>query len=389
MRKNRLILSICIIILVAGALNPYFGVPKILAAKSTQEQIRDKQKEQNDLKNKLDDQKDDIHDMKGEKSGLQEELTNLNEQMLEVCAHLVDLEEKIKVKTGEIEVNQKNLADAIAREEQQHVDMEIRARKMYERNTSDYLTSLIHAGSLGNLLNLATWFERVECYDKDRLKEYEEAHAAIAALEQELETQKIELDNLLLEAEMEKSKVAGLISQVAVRIDDYSDQISDAEKQALEYEKQLKKGEEDLKVLQKKLEEELRRSREAAQGKWRTIDEVTFADGDRKLLANIIYCEAGAEPYEGKLAVASVVMNRVLSSKFPDTVVGVVYQKSQFSPAASGRLELALAADKATASCYQAADEAMKGVTNVGTCVFFRTPIPGLTGISIGGHVFY
>ncbi len=63
MRKNRLILSICIIILVAGALNPYFGVPKILAAKSTQEQIRDKQKEQNDLKNKLDDQKDDIHDM--------------------------------------------------------------------------------------------------------------------------------------------------------------------------------------------------------------------------------------------------------------------------------------------------------------------------------------
>ena len=86
---------------------------------------------------------------------------------------------------------------------------------------------------------------------------------------------------------------------------------------------------------------------------------------------------------------ASVVMNRVLSSKFPDTVVGVVYQKSQFSPAASGRLELALAADKATASCYQAADEAMKGVTNVGTCVFFRTPIPGLTGISIGGHVFY
>ena len=79
----------------------------------------------------------------------------------------------------------------------------------------------------------------------------------------------------------------------------------------------------------------------------------------------------------------------MLSYKYPDTVLGVIYQKSQFSPVASGRFELALASDKATAACYQAADEAMQGVTNVGTCVYFRTPIPGLTGINIGGHVFY
>ena len=84
-----------------------------------------------------------------------------------------------------------------------------------------------------------------------------------------------------------------------------------------------------------------------------------------------------------------MVMNRVLSSQFPDTVVGVIYQSGQFSPVASGRLDLALAADKATEKCYQAADAAMSGVTNVGNCVFFRTPIDGLTGINIGGHVFY
>jgi hypothetical protein len=56
---------------------------------------------------------------------------------------------------------------------------------------------------------------------------------------------------------------------------------------------------------------------------------------------------------------------------------------------ASGRLDLALAANKATASCYRAADEAMSGATNVGNCLFFRTPIPGLTGTQIGGHIFY
>ena len=53
------------------------------------------------------------------------------------------------------------------------------------------------------------------------------------------------------------------------------------------------------------------------------------------------------------------------------------------------RLALALANDSATESCYRAADEAMRGVTNVGQCVYFRTPIPGLNGIRIGGHIFY
>ena len=84
-----------------------------------------------------------------------------------------------------------------------------------------------------------------------------------------------------------------------------------------------------------------------------------------------------------------MVINRVLSSVYPNTVSGVIYQKSQFSPAGSGRLALALAQNKATDSCYRAADEAMAGVTNVGGCVYFRTPIPGLTGIQIGNHIFY
>ena len=141
--------------------------------------------------------------------------------------------------------------------------------------------------------------------------------------------------------------------------------------------------------LQAELAEERRLSQLAAQSAWRDISEVTFADGDRYLLANLIYCEAGNQPYEGQVAVGAVVINRVLSSVFPDTVVGVIYQNKQFSPVASGRLALALAEDHATAACYRAADEAMAGATTVGNCLFFRTPIDGLTGTQIGGHIFY
>ena len=204
-----------------------------------------------------------------------------------------------------------------------------------------------------------------------------------------LKEEKEELEELRMKAEAEKDKVSGMVNETASAITKYGNQISSAEKKALEYEAEIRKKEEDLEYLKKKLAEEIAMSQAAASGTWRDISEVSFAEGDRRLLANLIYCEAGGEPYAGQVAVGSVVINRVLSSKFPDTVVGVIYQSGQFSPVASGRLDIALASDKATESCYRAADEAMAGVTNVGTCVFFRTPIEGLSGINIGGHVFY
>lgn len=389
MKKTRWLAVILILALLAGSGRSSFDVLKTEAAKTTQEQIADKENEKKDLENKLGDQKEDINGLKQEQRNLQKELNGLNEEMTQVCEHLEDLENQITEKTEEIELTEAELEQAIRTEENQYESMQIRVRKMYERNESNYITSLLQAGSFGKLLNLAAWFERVEVYGQDKLQEYRDNRDYIEQTKERLQTEKTQLDNLKVEAEAEKSKVAGLISQVSISISKYKDEIADAEKKALEVEAQLKKSEEDLKVLKKKLEEEIRLSQLAANATWRNISDVTFADGDRKLLANIIYCEAGSEPYEGKLAVGAVVINRFLSSKFPDSIVGVVYQKGQFSPARSGRLELALASDLANADCYKAADEAMAGKTNVGTCVFFRTPVPGLSGTNIGGHVFY
>lgn len=87
---------------------------------------------------------------------------------------------------------------------------------------------------------------------------------------------------------------------------------------------------------------------------WRDISEVSFAEGDRYLLANLIYCEAGNQPYAGQVAVGAVVINRVLSSVYPNTVSGVIYQYKQFAPVLDGHLAIALANDSATAACYKA-----------------------------------
>ena len=359
------------------------------ATTSTWQQINEAEQEKKELENKKNQNEDELNDLKGAQSNLKKELNNLNTQLSTVVANLEDLEQQIRDKEQEIAETQAALEEAKATESWQYDCMVIRVREMYERREDSYANALLKEGTLSDILNAADYIERVAAYERKMMDQYTENRELIEAEEAKLKQEKIDLDNLKVQAEAEKNKVSGLISQTSNSISKYGNEIAEAEQRALEYEAEIKKKEEDLEYLRKKLAEEIAMSQAAANAAWRDISEVTFAEGDRYLLANLIYCEAGGEPYAGQLAVGSVVINRVLSSKYPDSVVGVIYQNKQFSPVASGRLDLALAVNKATASCYKAADEAMSGVTNVGTCVYFRTPIEGLSGINIGGHVFY
>lgn len=106
------------------------------------------------------------------------------------------------------------------------------------------------------------------------------------------------------------------------------------------------------------------------------------------LLAALIYCEAGGESYEGKVAVGAVVMNRVRSAAYPNTIHGVIYASGQFTPAMSGRLNQVYEAGNINASCIKAAEEALSGVSNVGDLTHFRRN-NGREGLVIGNHVFY
>lgn len=368
------------------------GVLKVLAT-STREQLEEAERQRNELEGKHNELQEGIEGLKGEQKTLKGELNKLNAQLTQVSDDLENLEGQIADKEREITDTQETLAQAKETEESQYLNMVLRVRKMYECNDTSYTNAVVEAvfagGSLSDMLNAADGYERIASYDKKKLNEFKENRALIEEHEQLLFREKAELDKLKLEAEAQKNKVSGLISHTSNSITMYADQISEAERQALAYEEEIREKEKDVEYLKKKLAEEMAMSQAAAAGEWRDISEVTFAEGDRYLLANLIYCEAGGEPYEGQLAVGSVVINRVLSRNYPDSVVGVIYQNKQFSPVASGRLELALAANKATTNCYRAADEAMSGVTNVGNCVYFRTPVEGLTGINIGGHVFY
>lgn len=108
---------------------------------------------------------------------------------------------------------------------------------------------------------------------------------------------------------------------------------------------------------------------------------------DVTLLAALIQAEAGNQPYEGKLAVGAVVMNRVRSGGYPNTIIGVITAPGQFPPATNGTVA-AIAAKGPSASCMQAAQAAVDGQTTVGGALHFGR-VGKAAGVVIGSHVFY
>ena len=110
------------------------------------------------------------------------------------------------------------------------------------------------------------------------------------------------------------------------------------------------------------------------------------APGEQELLASIIFCEAGNQPYEGQVAVGAVIMNRVRSGVYPNSISEVIYQSGQFGPAMTGWLDSVLASGGYTDTAMQAAQDAIAGSNPIGDCLYFGN---GDWGIQIGDHFFH
>ena len=209
--------------------------------------------------------------------------------------------------------------------------------------------------------------------------EIEEVQAAeeAARIEAEAQAKAAAEEAARIEAEAQAKAAA----EEAARIEAEAQAKAAAEEAAqLEAEAQAKTAVEEA----ARIEAEAQQAALAAQ----TAQTAAISAEELKLLANIIYCEAGSESYVGKVAVGNVIMNRVKSASQPNTITEVVYAKGQFSPVRNGSLQRALSSDKADAACYQAAIEALAGAQPVGGKLFFRRN-NGRSGQVIGHHVFY
>ena len=117
----------------------------------------------------------------------------------------------------------------------------------------------------------------------------------------------------------------------------------------------------------------------------------TQSSSDLNLLARCVYAEARGEPYTGQVAVAAVVLNRVRSASFPNTIAGVIYQPYAFTAVDDGQINLT-----PNSTAYKAAQDALNGWDPTYGCLYYYNPRTATsswiwsrqTVVTIGKHVF-
>ena len=168
---------------------------------------------------------------------------------------------------------------------------------------------------------------------------------------------------------------------------DFADTVTDIQEDAVD---QTKAAAEEAKRLaeEKAAQEAAAQAEKEAQAQAeqaQVSSAVNASASEQELLAALIFCEAGNQPYDGQVAVGAVVMNRVRSGSFPDTITDVIYQSGQFTPSMTGWLDSVIASDGYTDSAMQAAADALAGSNPIGDCLYFST---GGGGYQLGDHYF-
>ena len=400
------------------------GLVPAFAQKTTEQKLKESKQSVQELKEQTSEAKEQLDAAKQKESAISDRLEKLNDQLTDVQQSLEDLDTRITQKNDQIAATEQELDEMEQKRRERYEAMKVRIRFMYENSDSSLLNSLLGAGSMSEFLNRVEYFSQVVDYDRNQLEEYQQLLTALNEKQTNYETQKEELMALREQQNAEQEKLTTLVADARTDLkaagaaaSDASDALGDLNEQLsaeqknqdiltaqLEYEKKLEEQKaaedrarmEEIKrqeeELRQKREEEKRRQEQAESGE--TAGEPSADDTsepasaeDLELMACIIQCEAEGEPYAGKLAVGSVVMNRVASSSFPNTVMGVIYQSGQFSPVASGRMAARLAAG-ANSECRQAAQEVLNGNITV-PYLYFRRDNGTIDGYVLGHHVFY
>lgn len=359
-------------------------------AKTTQRDIDEAKDEINDLKEQKEEAEDEAESITDRKAGLEAELGSLNGQLGAIVSSINELEIKIAAKEAEIETAAAALTAAEEQARQQYEDMKLRIQFMYENGMTSLWQTLFTAESFTDFLNRTEYIASINEYDRAKMEEYrqlaeeiaenkkklEEDRGALVAMQEKKQARQKEVNSLI---DRTKNSLAAAEDELARAWSDV-DELDEKLREMIAYEKELE--------IRKAKEDAARLAAIREQEKEDTSGVVYVPQGsDEYLLGAIIQCESDGEPYAGKLAVGSVVINRVKSSYFPNTISGVIYQSGQFSPVASGRLAHRIEAG-VNATCLQAAREVLGG--NITTsCLYFRTNNGIIQGTVIGNHVFY
>ena len=353
-------------------------------------------------------------------SGLKGELNDLNSQLSSLSKELDNTSSQIEDLSAKVEKSKLDLASAQLDEEAQYDSMKDRIKFMYEGGGASLVQILLTSESMGDFLNKAEYVATISQYDRKMLEELQQVRSNVEQKQNDLEQQ--------------QSKLSGLQETLTSKRDELNSKISSTSGELADYQAQLdraKAAEEALKLAQNdevsgSVKTDDAKNTETSNTNTNTnnanknnqtastntnntnknnttntntstnTNSPTVNNGnstpasttDVALLAAILQCEAGG--YDGMLAVATVIMNRVASPAYPGNLRAVIYQSGQFAPTWNGSLNRVLSKG-ASSTAYSVAQAALGGARHsaVINCLQFRSASTGVSGINVGGNVFF
>ena len=326
---------------------------------------------------------------------LLDDIKDVNDRISDTAQEIEEMNEAIAALDEKIEQSEQDIIDAedSVKEERDLLGQSL--AQMYENSGSeDFATQLSKATNETDLINREEYVSGLSTYVNEKVSgledlvdEKEDQNFALLLLQNEREEQ-------LEEYEAKQSELSGELSELSELMDEAEKKAEDAEAFAAELADEVA----ELEALEKELIENKTYYGESSgviyDGDGTDYYYTTaydYTEDELKMMAAIIQCEAGTTSYPGMIAVGSVVMNRVESSSFPNTIEGVIYAPYQFEPVSTGSFALTMAQGPAEI-CYTAAEEVLNGKRNVPNYYFkaaWYAEEHGISGVNIGGNVFH
>ena len=340
---------------------------------------------------------DDIESLEDQTSALESELQGINQEILSLSEEISSTEMQVEILNGEIARTEDSLAEAETNEQKQYDDMKTRIKYMYENGNATLLEMLFSAEDMADFLNKADFIENLSQYDRDALNELTDVHQQIEDQMKSLEEQQASMADLQDDLADKQAELQAKAQQTSTNLQEVNNRLEaakKAEEERLAREQAAReKAEQEAKEAAAQAESE----KNSSSGNNSTSGTVSNGGGsvnasvdEITLFAALLDCEA-VHDYNSMLAVATVVMNRVESPRFGDSIRDVIYAPGQFEPVWTGRLDSRL--DRGpTSLARQVAQDAVNGarLAEVADCYYFLyAPSTSRDGIVIGDNLFF
>lgn len=219
------------------------------------------QKQQTETKNKLNEVNKSITAIENKRKEVQSQLKGLNADLVETMLTLEALETDLEIKQEEITAAQEEYDYFKALEEEQYESMKLRIQYMYEKGSNDYISMILEAKSISDLLNRADFARDVSDYDDEKLQEYQEIKDKVAETKAVLEEEKAELEEVQEAQLVYKAELDKKISSARSKSANFESQLKEAQRQAESYKETIKQQTAMIRQLEA---EEARKAEEAS-----------------------------------------------------------------------------------------------------------------------------